>query len=99
MNEANIPPNRRRVPRPLNMTTAELKTALELGGWAETFEPHDIVVKAPRRGEGVGKTVVPTSVARSLMKTLKDNRVRETLGELPKEERKKVEAERSEEHT
>ena len=93
MNGGDIPANRRRVATALNMTTAELKTALELGGWAETFEPHDIVVKAPRRGEGVGKTVVPTSVARSLMKTLRDDKVRDTLGELPKEERKRIEAE------
>ena len=93
MNGSDAPATRRKVATSLNMAMPELKAALEIGEWAETFEPHDIVVKAPRRGEGIGKTIVPTSVARTLMKTLKDNRVRETLGELPKEERKKVEAE------
>ncbi len=93
MNGSDAIGTRRKVAASLNMSMPELKAALEIGEWAETFEPHDIVVKAPRRGEGIGKTIVPTSVARTLMKTLKDNRVRETLGELPKEERKKVEAE------
>lgn len=93
MNGSDAPATRRKVAASLNMAMPELKAALEIGEWAETFEPHDIVVKAPRRGEGIGKTIVPTSVARTLMKTLKDNRVREALGELPKEERKKVEAE------
>lgn len=93
MNGGDTPANRRKAATALNMTMGELKAALEIGEWAETFEPHNIAVKAPRRGESIGKTVVPTTVARTLMKTLKENKVRETLGELPKEERKKVEAE------
>jgi len=93
MNGADTPATRRMVAEPLDMTIPELKGALEIGEWAENFEPLDIVVKAPRRGEGIGKTVVPTSVARTLMRTLKDSKVRETLGELPPEERKKLEAE------
>ena len=85
-------PNRRKIAPALNMAMGELKTALEVGEWAETFEPHNIAVRAPRRGEALGKTIVPTSVARTLMKTLKDDHVRESLGQMPKEERKKVEA-------
>ncbi len=85
--------NRRKVAADLDMTAAELKAAFELGEWAETLEPHNIAVKIPRRGEAIGKTIVPTSVARTLMKTLKEDKVRETLRELPKEEQKKVEAE------
>ena len=93
MNGGDTPSNRRKVATALSMSMAELKTALEVGEWAETFEPHNIAVKAPRRGEALGKTIVPTSVARTLMKTLKERNVRETLGEVPKEDRKKVEAE------
>lgn len=93
MNGGDTAANRRKVATALNMSMAEVKTALELGEWAETFEPHNIAVKAKQRGEAVGKTVVPTSVARTLMKTLKESKVREVLGEFPKEERNKVEAE------
>jgi hypothetical protein len=93
MNGADTPATRRMVAEPLDMTIPELKGALEMGEWAETFEPLDIIVKAPRRGEGVGKTVVPMSVARKLMKTLKDRKVRGALSELPMEERRKLEAE------
>jgi hypothetical protein len=83
---------RRKVAGALNMTVGELKATFELGEWAETFEPHNIAVKVRTRGEAVGKTVVPTSVARTLMKTLKDDKVKETLAEVPKEDRNKIEA-------
>ena len=72
---------------------AQLKEAIEVGEWAETLEPHNIAVRAPRRGETLGRTIVPTSAAKTLMKTLKVSNVREALGGLPKDDRKKFEAE------
>jgi len=93
MNGGDTLANRRKIATSLNMTMAQVKEAIEVGEWAETLEPHNIAVKAPRRGEGLGKTIVPTSAARILMKTLKQTKVRDALGELPKDERKKVEAE------
>lgn len=93
MNGGDTPANRRKAVTALSMTMVELRGCLELGEWAETFEPHNIAVKMSHRGETLGKTIVPTTVARTLMKTLKDSKVREALGELPRDERKKVEAE------
>ena len=93
MNGGDTLANRRKIATSLNMTMAQVKEAIEVGEWAETLEPHNIAVKAPRRGEALGKTIVPTSAAKILMKTLKQTKVRDALGELPKDERKKVEAE------
>ena len=93
MNGGDTLANRRKIATSLNMTMAQVKEAIEVGEWAETLEPHNIAVKAPRRGETLGKTIVPTSAAKILMKTLKQTKVRDALGELPKDERKKVEAE------
>ena len=93
MNGGDTLANRRKIATSLNMTMAQGKEAIEVGEWAETLEPHNIAVKAPRRGEALGKTIVPTSAAKILMKTLKQTKVRDALGELPKDERKKVEAE------
>ena len=93
MNGGDTLANRRKIATSLNMTMAQVKEAIEVGEWAETLEPHNISVKAPRRGEALGRTIVPTSAAKILMKTLKQTKVRDALGELPKDERKKVEAE------
>ena len=93
MNGGDTLANRRKIATSLNMTMAQVKEAIEVGEWAETLEPHNIAVKAPRRGEALGRTIVPTSAAKILMKTLKQTKVRDALGELPKDERKKVEAE------
>lgn len=93
MNGGDTPANRRKIATSLNFSMAQLKEAIEVGEWAETLEPHNIAVKAPRRGETLGRTIVPTSAAKTLMKTLKVSKVKEALGELPKEERKKLEAE------
>jgi len=93
MNGGDTPTNRRRVATSLNVSMAQIKEAMEVGEWAETFEPHNIAVKAPRRGEAIGRTVVPTSAARTLMKTLKSSKVKDALGEIPKDDRKKLEAE------
>src|SRR5947199_5051251 len=93
MNGGDTPSNRRKAASSLNISMAQLKEAIEVGEWAETLEPHNIAVRAPRRGETLGKTVVPTSAAKTLMKTLKEPKVKDALRELPKEERKKLEAE------
>lgn len=93
MNGGETSAARRAVAYALDTTVPELKRTLEVGTWAEMFETQGIVVKAPRRGESVGKTVVPTSVARALMKTLKTDTVREVLRDLPDGERQKIEAE------
>lgn len=93
MNGGDTPANRRKIATSLNFSMAQLKEAIEVGEWAETLEPHNIAVKAPRRGETLGRTIVPTSAAKTLMKTLKSPKVRDVLGELPKEDRKKLEAE------
>ena len=92
MDGGDTPANRRKISPALNMTVGELKEALEVGEWAETFEPHNITVKMRRRGEGLGKTVVPTSAARVIMKTLRDEKVREPMAQLPKEDRRNLEA-------
>ncbi len=83
---------RRKVAEALNMTMGQVKEAIELGEWAQTLEPQNIAVRIRQRGESVGKTVVPVSVAKTLMRTLKDDKVREALRELPKEEKKRVES-------
>jgi len=93
MNGGDTPSNRRKTATSLNISMAQLKEAIEVGEWAETLEPHNIAVRAPRRGETLGRTIVPTSAAKTLMKTLKVSNVREVLGGLPKDERKKFEAE------
>ena len=93
MNGGDTPANRRKIATSLNFSMAQLKEAIEVGEWAETLEPHNIAVKAPRRGETLGRTIVPTSAAKTLMKTLKSPKVKEVLGELPKDDRKKLEAE------
>jgi len=93
MNGGDTPSNRRKAASSLNISMAQLKEAIEVGEWAETLEPHNIAVRAPRRGETLGKTIVPTSAAKTLMKALKEPKVKDALGELPKEERKKLEAE------
>lgn len=93
MNGGDTPANRRKIATSLNFSMAQLKETIEVGEWAETLEPHNIAVKAPRRGETLGRTIVPTSAAKTLMKTLKSPKVKDVLGELPKEERKKLEAE------
>jgi ParB family chromosome partitioning protein len=93
MNGGDTLANRRKIATSLNMTMAQVKEAIEVGEWAETLEPHNIAVKAPRRGEALGRTIVPTSAAKILMKTLKQTKVRDALGELPKDARKQVEAE------
>src|SRR2546426_815687 len=90
MEGGDTPTARRKVALALNMTIGEVRAAVELGEWAETFEPHNIAVKPPRRGETLGKTIVPVSAARVLMKTLKDDKVKESFSELPQEERKKI---------
>jgi len=92
MEGGDTPTARRKVALALNMTIGEVRAAVELGEWAETFEPHNIAVKPPRRGETLGKTIVPVSAARVLMKTLKDDKVKESFSELPQEERKKIQA-------
>ena len=93
MNGGDTPANRRKIATSLNFSMAQLKEAIEVGEWAETLEPHNIAVKAPRRGETLGRTIVPTSAAKTLMKTLKSPKVKDVLGELPKDDRKKLEAE------
>ena len=82
MDGGDTPANRRKVSPALNMTVGELKEALEVGEWAETFEPHNITLRMRRRGEGLGKTVVPTSAARVIVKTLRDEKVREPMAQL-----------------
>jgi ParB/RepB/Spo0J family partition protein len=93
MNGGDTLGNRRKTAASLNLSMAQLKEAIEVGEWAETLEPHNIAVRAPRRGETLGKTIVPTSAAKTLIKTLKVPSVREVLGGIPKDERKRFEAE------
>src|SRR5437879_6489540 len=93
MNGGDTPTNRRKAASSLNISMAQLKEAIEVGEWAETLEPHNIAVRAPRRGETLGRTIVPTSAAKTLMKTLKQSKVKDALSELPKDDRKKLEAE------
>src|SRR2546427_7771679 len=93
MNGGDTPANRRKIATSLNFSMGQLKEAIEVGEWAETLEPHNIAVRAPRRGETLGRTIVPTSAAKTLMKTLKQSKVKDALSELPKDDRKKLEAE------
>ena len=66
MNGGDTPSNRRKTATSLNISMAQLKEAIEVGEWAETLEPHNIAVRAPRRGENLGRTIVPTSASNFL---------------------------------
>src|SRR2546428_11959106 len=76
MNGGDTPSNRRKAATSLSISMAQLKDAIEVVEGAATLAPHNLAVRAPRRGDTLGSTIVPTSAAKAQMQTLRVSNVR-----------------------